>query len=161
MHYFITYFRTIICFCICRIEIGSHLSLHTFFTRRLAGHHGNSFSSNEACTFDRMRGEDAWLGREVRKKFWIGKGSHRKQVLFKGKVTAIDDDEDNEGHRVFVITYEDGDEEIVAAGDIAPYLGPFESDQVGFSVCYLFVILMRLFCIVYCFLTSLCLFLGR
>ena len=74
------------------------------------------------------------MGREIRKKFWVGKGASRKQVLCKGKVTAIDDDADNPGHRVFEVTYEDGDVECTDAGEVAPYLGPFESAQVFFFV---------------------------
>ena len=67
--------------------------------------------SNGDGSFNRIRGEDSWLGRQVRKKFWVGKGHNRRLKLFYGTVTAIDDDEDNPGHRLFEITYEDGDDE--------------------------------------------------
>ena len=49
-------------------------------------------------------------------------------------MTAIDDDADNPGHRVFEVTHEDGDVECTDAGEVAPYLGPFESAQVFFFV---------------------------
>ena len=61
--------------------------------------------------FDRIRGEDAWIGLKVKKKFWVGKGKNKRQKFFQGTITACDDDEDNPGHRIFQITYDDGDEE--------------------------------------------------
>ena len=74
------------------------------------------------------------MGREIHKKFWVGKGTNRKQVLCKGKVTAIDEDADNPGHRLFEVRYEDGDVECTDAGEVAPYLGPFS--QVIFFLFY-------------------------
>ena len=60
----------------------------------------------------------------MRKKFWIGKGKNKKQVVFSGTVTDIDEDELNTGHRLFQVTYEDGDEEWADAGDIHAILVP-------------------------------------
>ena len=90
----------------------------------------SSNNENSPFVFDRIRGEDSWLGRQVRKKFWIGKGTNRKQVEFSGKVTDIDDDERHPGHRLFEVTYEDGDCEWADAGDIHAILVPLASAQV-------------------------------
>ena len=121
---------------------------------------GNNSSNNDSSfAFDRIRGEDSWLGREVCKNFWIGKGKNKKQVLFRCKVTAIDDDEDNEGHRLFEVTYEDGDVEDYDVGDLLSILTPLDSAQVvvndlcgvavvcfvGFYIFFKFVLFMLLF----------------
>ena len=67
--------------------------------------------ADDAIVFDRIRGEDSWLGRSVRKKFWVGEGENRHQVSFGGQVTDVDEDEQNTGHRLFEVKYEDGDVE--------------------------------------------------
>ena len=62
-------------------------------------------NADDASVFDRIRGEDSWLGRKVIKKFWVGKGKKRHQVSFAGKVTDIDEDEQNAGHRLFEVKW--------------------------------------------------------
>ena len=46
------------------------------------------------------------------------------------KVTDIDEDELHPGHRLFQVTYNDGDEEWADAGDIHAILLPLASAQV-------------------------------
>ena len=92
---------------------------------------GNADDDNDNSTFDRIRGEDSWLGRRVLKKFWVGKGKSRHQVLFAGQVTDIDEDEHNPGHRLFEVKYEDGDVEWADAVDISTILTPLTSAQVA------------------------------
>ena len=48
-------------------------------------------------------------------------------------MTAIDQDADNPSHRLFEVSYEDGDVEVLDAGDIFPILAPFETAQVVFA----------------------------
>ena len=74
--------------------------------------------------FDIRRGDDSWIGRELRKKFWTGKGKNRKHATFVGKVTNVDDDADHPGKRLFEVRYDDGDVEWLDAEEINHILIP-------------------------------------
>ena len=58
-----------------------------------------------------VRGDDAWVGRTVTKKF-DGHG------MFKGRVTDVDDDKKKPGWRVFHVEYEDDDDEWMGAEEL-------------------------------------------
>ena len=87
------------------------IHFQNLYTRRLDLCNDNVDDCYDDSIFDRIRGEDSWIGRQVRKKFLVGKGRNKRWQLFHGTVTAVDDDEDNPGHRLFQVTYEDGDDE--------------------------------------------------
>lgn len=70
------------------------------------------------ASFNRMRGEDSWIGCRVKKGFWSGKGRNLKKNYYTGTVTAFDDDEENPGHRLFEVRYDDGDVAWVDAGEV-------------------------------------------
>ena len=72
--------------------------------------------------YDRMRGEDAWIGRQVQKNF----GTHG---TFMGKVTNVDDDAKFPGHRVFQVRYSDGDSEWLGVDDLVDILLAPEEPQ--------------------------------
>ena len=76
-----------------------------------------------------MWGEDAWVGRQVRKKFWIGKGKKRKQVPYLGKITDVDEDADNADNRVFCVRYDDGDIEWLGVKEILSILLPLDNSE--------------------------------
>ena len=67
--------------------------------------------------YDRIRGQDSWIGRSV-KKYFEGHG------FFTGTIDAVDDDEENNGHRVFHVVYEDGDDAWVEVDEIVQILQP-------------------------------------
>ena len=58
-----------------------------------------------------MRGEDAWVGRRVKKKF----GSNGE---FFGLVTAVEEWRGHPGQRVFKVVYTDGDSEWIGVQDV-------------------------------------------
>ena len=74
----------------------------------------------EETSFDIKRGEDIWIGRKVKKTFY-GKGGHVIGT-FAGKIVDFDDDEDEVGHRVFQVLYEDGDDEWMSPVDVVKIL---------------------------------------
>ena len=74
---------------------------------------------NAATVCHDMRGEDTWVGRTV-KKTWSGQGT------FTGVVTKVDDDAENEGHRLFQCTYSDGDVEWIDAEELRCILVPLD-----------------------------------
>lgn len=76
--------------------------------------------------FNSIRGEDEWIGRRVKKEF----GKHG---IFFGRVTNVDDDSANDGHRIFECTYDDGDVEWIGADEVADILLPEQE-----SVCMYF-----------------------
>ena len=67
--------------------------------------------------YNRLRGNDAWIGRMVEKDF----GVHGK---FTGRVDGVDDHAESNGHRIFHITYSDGDEEWIEVDELAHILLP-------------------------------------
>ena len=69
-----------------------------------------------------MQGEDSWIGMRVCKDFWIGKGKNKKRLKFNGLVASVDDDEENNGHRLFEVRYDDGDIEWLPPEDIPDIL---------------------------------------
>ena len=69
-----------------------------------------------------MRGEDDWVGRTV-KKTWPGQGT------FTGRVTKVDDDAENVGHRLFQCTYSDGDVEWIDAEELQSILLPLDESE--------------------------------
>ena len=69
-------------------------------------------------SFDRIRGEDSWVGQKVRKGFWIGRGKNKRRTFCSGTVTLVDDDADFPGHRLFEVRYDDGDVECLGPDDI-------------------------------------------
>lgn len=71
--------------------------------------------------FNRLRGEDHWIGRSVEKNFG-GCG------LFRGTVHDVDDHEGFEGHRLFQVVYDDGDDEWLEVDELASILLPPESN---------------------------------
>ena len=64
---------------------------------------------------NRIRGEDAWIGRKVQANF----GNHGD---FYGVVTAVDDDAQNPGHRLFHVDFEDGDEAWLGVDEVSSIL---------------------------------------
>ena len=76
--------------------------------------------------YNRIRGEDRWLGRTVRKNF-AGFG------IFKGKIDAVDEDEDVPGHRIFHVVWEDGDDAWIAVDELVDILQRTDDDSV--TVC--------------------------
>ena len=72
--------------------------------------------------FDHIRGEDHWIGRKV-KKYFEGHGT------FNGSVDAVDEDEDENGHRVFHVAYEDGDEEWLEVDELVLILQAPDDDS--------------------------------
>ena len=72
----------------------------------------------DSSKFDRIKGEESWVGCKIKKKFCVGKGKAKRYKFFEGKITAYDDDEENSGHRIFQVTYEDGDEEWLSVDSI-------------------------------------------
>ena len=68
-----------------------------------------------------MRGEDHWIGRKV-KKYFDGCG------MFTDTIDAADEDQDNIGHRIFHITYSDGDDEWVGVNDLVTILQAPDED---------------------------------
>ena len=80
-----------------------------------------------------MRGEDEWIGCRVNKGFWSGKGASLKKVYYKGTVTAVDDDAENPGHRIFEVRYDDGDVAWVGADEVWEIL--MEKEEVSFTKC--------------------------
>ena len=117
-------------------------NLLTFESNRIEAEDTESVPSN----FDRIRGSDSWLGRHVEKSF----GSLGK---FKGRVDGADDDEANAGHRIFHVTYRDGDEEWMAVEELADILLPanftvlFYFDLIkSFIVWYVVVNRKRIIC---------------
>ena len=74
----------------------------------------------EETAFDPKRGEDIWIGRNVTKLFH---DEHDKEIgTFNGQIVDVDDDEENVGHRIFRIVYEDGDDEWASAEEVAGIL---------------------------------------
>ena len=71
--------------------------------------------------YDRIRGEDKWIGRRVEKHF----PGHGK---FKGKVTDVDEEVPehggSSGHRIFQVVYDDGDDEWIGVDDLVNILLP-------------------------------------
>ena len=67
--------------------------------------------------FNRIRGEDHWIGRKIEKDF----PGHGK---FKDTVNAVDDHEGHDDHRVFQVVYDDGDDEWVGVDDLVSILLP-------------------------------------
>ena len=63
---------------------------------------------------------EVWIGRRVRKKF----GRHG---WFAGRITAVDDDAENDGHILFQCTYTDGDNEWISQDELDEILLPEES----------------------------------
>ena len=82
--------------------------------------------------YNRIRGEDRWIGRKVKKHF-EGFG------IFNGIIDAADEDEDVNGHRIFHITYVDGDDEWVAVDELVTILQRPDEDSatVGSRKCVL------------------------
>lgn len=72
--------------------------------------------------YDRIRGEDHWIGRKV-KKYFEGHGT------FNGSVDAVDEDKDENGHRVFHVAYEDGDEEWLEVDELVLILQAPDDDS--------------------------------
>lgn len=86
----------------------------------------DNVSVSAACDTSSVKlwGEDSWVGRQVRKKFWIGKGKNRKQLPYLGTITGVDCDADNERQRLFCVRYDDGDVEWLDAAEILAILLP-------------------------------------
>ena len=61
--------------------------------------------------YNRTRGNDAWLGRMVRKDF-------KKFGIFTGRVDGVDDHAKFNGHRIFHVTYSDGDDEWIEIDEL-------------------------------------------
>ena len=66
-------------------------------------------------SFNRIRGEDRWIGRKV-KKYFEGHDN------FNGTIDAADEDEDENDHRIFHVVFEDGDDEWMGADELAEIL---------------------------------------
>ena len=62
-----------------------------------------------------VRGDDAWIGRVVRKDF-------PNHDIFTGRVTDVDDNVTKKDYRVFHVVYEDGDDEWIGAADLIEIL---------------------------------------
>ena len=71
--------------------------------------------------YDRIRGEDRWIGRSVKKNF-EGHG------IFTGIIDAVDDQEGHNGHRVFHIVYADGDDEWIGVDEVVEIILPPDDD---------------------------------
>ena len=71
----------------------------------------NKATEAEAERVNLQRGDDAWIGRAVLKKFdsfgW-----------FRGRVTETDENISKPGYRVFHVEYEDGDDEWMGAEEL-------------------------------------------
>ena len=74
----------------------------------------------------RIRGKDSWLGRSVQKSF----DRHGK---FIGRVDGVDDHAEKEGHRVFHITYSDGDYEWIEVDELIDILLPLSFNCVRYN----------------------------
>ena len=70
-----------------------------------------------------MWGEDAWIGRRVKKHF-KGIGS------FMGTVVDIDDWKDHPGHRIFQVKYDDGDSEWLGVDHMLDIFLPLHPDSL-------------------------------
>ena len=73
----------------------------------------------------RIRGKDSWLGRSVKKEF----GS---AGTFTGRIDGVDDHAEKLGHRVFHITYSDGDDEWIEVDELIEILLPPGIDSVRY-----------------------------
>ena len=73
--------------------------------------------TNKQSELWRIRGKDSWLGRSVQKSF-------DRQGKFTGRVDGVDDHAEKEGHRVFHITYSDGDDEWIEVDELIDILFP-------------------------------------
>jgi len=71
----------------------------------------------EEQVFDRRRGNDSWIGRAIKKNF----GS---LGFFTGRVDGVDDHAKRKGHRLFHITYSDGDDEWIEVDELSKILMP-------------------------------------
>ena len=67
--------------------------------------------------YNRLRGQDAWLGRMVRKHF-------KGHDTFNGHVDGVDDHTKFNGHRIFHVTYSDGDDEWMEIDELTGMLLP-------------------------------------
>ena len=74
-------------------------------------------NSNKEPELWRIRGKDSWIGRSVQKKFG-------RMGTFTGRVDGVDDNAEKEGHRVFHITYSDGDEEWIEVDELMEIMLP-------------------------------------
>ena len=83
------------------------------------------------ASFNRTRGEDSWIGCKVKKGFWVGKGRNKKKTYFEGTVTAVDDDAEHPGHRLFEVRYDDGYVEWVGADEVNEIL--VDNQEVSFT----------------------------
>ena len=67
-----------------------------------------------------MRGNDSWIGRSIKKNC----GSARRQKWFTGRVDGVDDHADHKGHRLFHVTYSDGDDEWMEVDELQDIMLP-------------------------------------
>ena len=79
-------------------------------------------SSRAVEKFNRLRGEDHWIGRIVKKKF----GAHG---IFTGKVHDVDDHDGFEVHRIFQVVYTDGDDEWLPVDELVSILQPVQDEE--------------------------------
>ena len=96
-------------------------------------------------SFDRIRGEDSWVGQKVLKGFWIGRGKNKRHTFCSGTVTLVDDDADFPGHRLFEVQYDDGDVECLGPDDIHEILVSTIGWYVTRDCCFMLSLLMLMF----------------
>lgn len=82
----------------------------------------------ETNSSDIKRGEDIWVGRKVWKTFYDSNGDEID--TFDGKIVDVDDDEDEVGHRIFQVLYDDGDDAWISAAEASSIMIDEDIDTV-------------------------------
>ena len=84
---------------------------------------GETATAEDEVESTTIRGNDDCLGRIIEKDFGqLGK--------FKGRVDGVDNDSNNSGHRLFHVTYCDGDDEWMSAAELKTILLSISSSTV-------------------------------
>ena len=80
----------------------------------------------------RIRGDDAWVGRHVCKDFLVDNdaGPAIKKPFY-GTVTAVEEDEDHTGYRLFKVLYTDGEDEWLPVEDLFDILMPEDAQVIS------------------------------